>query len=1497
MKTTRIISLLTSCAILLTSLFIMPVTVSAKDVVGEPRTEENTGDMSLIPYNNDDLTPDLGVGIFAHPVVIDYNGDGYMDLVVQSPAASYRGTSVFYGTKDSADKNSKNYLLMEQGIYIGGVENVSNPHMTGSYIYDDNGSLQQVLVAENKTVYSDYPNKSGKFTLPSLTLPETINGHPVGTTMEFDRYMLVDINGDGKLDITRGICSNVEFEGSGGYNEEGQWGMGSTDFGGDGDGDPNNGWVLWAQNTSEVVYGESATYTELMLVMVEKADGTTEALQTQGNPSPLFWDFDGDGDLDVICCSSIDDIIYFENIGGSARSNLTTEGVFLCAPGVAVKKADGDKTQDLEALEVELCLPRTNLFDWDGDGDQDLIVGEEDGRVSLMENTGMLDVNGTPIFEFSKFFKAKPDSLKNGVMSTPFSVDWDGDGDEDIISGNTAGFIAYIENVTPAGGDLTNPSWAEPVRLKDTEGNVLRIMAGYNGSPQGPPEEKWGYTVVTVADWDGDGVRDIMSNDIWGKVRWYKGIEGENFTVDGPRAVEVEWENGAKYPDYSWWKPEGNELCTHWRTTALMIDLNEDGLMDLVMSDHDGFMAFYERYEEDGELKLKEGERIFTDAYGNPMVLNTGVRAQSGQNRAKIVLTDWDGDGDLDFLRSYSTGIKYFINIAENENEYKFKEVGMIHDRVTAGHTSCATLCDWDQNGKPDLIVGAECGHFYYLNREYAQDDPPEIIDAIAVSTMKGWGWTSHDNSGLVNTTFSEDESSQQVASSMVPNAWAGAFSGAHVVSATNGVLTGPIAGKPVEVMKLRWIDVDVAPISDSVMFYVETPKYAASGAAWSLGLGNIGIDQNGTEYWVNLSAGGAYSYLSLYGDSWVDAEITTDPASGTAYFGGLPSGFKGYIRLDFSKLSYTQSGMDFDAAYTFEYIDFAMNSIGGSCGDMIFGGIFYMTANNSDAVILECSNQYFELTTEAPAVPDDEINIEIGSSKGWGWITKNESGLKNLEWSYDTTSQQVGSSLVTNPATFSGAVDITSKDGSLTGPVASKDLDTMTLEYIGVDINPTADSVIFYVELPDFEKANATWALGIGGVVITQNGTNIWANINSDTKFTYLSVNGNRWEEGTINGSTTTDQRYLEGLPSGFKGYIRLNFEDFAFFSNVDKSSAYSLTNLTFTFNAIGGECGGLKFGGILYFPSNNGNSTVMEINGRAFELSKKSIEIGNMKGWGWITKTDTDLKNVGWTFNANEKQVGDTLMPNASYSGTLTVSSNDGTLSGNAASKETDLLYMQWAGIDINPAADSIVFYVELPEFEKADAGWALGISGLAITQNDTVVWANQNSATRFSYLSVYGEEWIESTIGGGSTVDSRYLGGLPSGFKGYIRLNFEDFAYWNSVDLDQAYTFTHITFAFNAVGGDCGNLKFGGIFYVPSNNGTSTVMKIGNQEFELTREPVVAGDLDGNGKAELADLPALREILLGIKTEYETEAADVNRDGEIDICDLVALNEKLK
>ncbi len=165
-----------------------------------------------------------------------------------------------------------------------------------------------------------------------------------------------------------------------------------------------------------------------------------------------------------------------------------------------------------------------------------------------------------------------------------------------------------------------------------------------------------------------------------------------------------------------WWEPQGKELATQWRTTPVVIDLNKDGLNDLVMLDHEGYLAFFERRKVGGKLRLLPGKRTFLGTDGKPLRLNAGRAGRSG--RRKLCFVDWDRDGTLDLLAN-SRNISFLRTESVERGVWTLRNMGQVDARRRAGHTTSPTACDWDKDGKPDLLVGAEDGFFYHLRNPY----------------------------------------------------------------------------------------------------------------------------------------------------------------------------------------------------------------------------------------------------------------------------------------------------------------------------------------------------------------------------------------------------------------------------------------------------------------------------------------------------------------------------------------------------------------------------------------------------------------------------------------------------------------------------------------------------------------------------------------------------------------------------------------------------------
>ena len=70
----------------------------------------------------------------------------------------------------------------------------------------------------------------------------------------------------------------------------------------------------------------------------------------------------------------------------------------------------------------------------------------------------------------------------------------------------------------------------------DAEGEPFRVLAGPAGSIQGPAEAKWGYTTLSVADWDGDHDPDIIYNSILSRVGLLRN--------DGGKLIDVTFDSG-----------------------------------------------------------------------------------------------------------------------------------------------------------------------------------------------------------------------------------------------------------------------------------------------------------------------------------------------------------------------------------------------------------------------------------------------------------------------------------------------------------------------------------------------------------------------------------------------------------------------------------------------------------------------------------------------------------------------------------------------------------------------------------------------------------------------------------------------------------------------------------------------------------------------------------------------------------------------------------------
>lgn len=228
---------------------------------------------------------------------------------------------------------------------------------------------------------------------------------------------------------------------------------------------------------------------------------------------------------------------------------------------------------------------------------------------------------------------------------------------------------------------------------------------------------------MSVADWDGDGLPDILLNSILGKVVWIRNTgPRQSPKLAAAQPIEVEWNGSQPALAYGWLRPEGRALLTQWRTTPVAVDWNKDGLTDLVMLDQQGCLAFFERARRDGHLVLLAPQRVLCDEKGGPLLLSKGNAGRSG--RRKLGVVDWDGDGKLDILLN-SSSANFLQQVDARAGKWFFRDLGPLVQDNIEGHDVSPTVVDFNGDGLPDFLGGAEDGRFYYLRNPRAAKDSP----------------------------------------------------------------------------------------------------------------------------------------------------------------------------------------------------------------------------------------------------------------------------------------------------------------------------------------------------------------------------------------------------------------------------------------------------------------------------------------------------------------------------------------------------------------------------------------------------------------------------------------------------------------------------------------------------------------------------------------------------------------------------------------------------
>lgn len=278
---------------------------------------------------------------------------------------------------------------------------------------------------------------------------------------------------------------------------------------------------------------------------------------------PNVADMNGDGLKDLVVAETKGFVWIYLNSGVKGKPQFTT--------GVFVPTFIG-------------WVSKINVFDWDNDGDNDIVIGTFYGDVAVLLNVGnkqqwrftrkmaaprylepTFNIED-PQDRLPQLMMGKNPMIKGNYLS-PWVCDWNKDGKPDLLLGEgtySANSIRLFVN----SGSRTKPIFSEEREF---------YLAYGEGSEQLTP---------CVADYNGDGLDDLIVGTRTGQIRLHKGtkkaVDDKDFVAAARGTLApaiLEYEGNLKIGDKEVFDKMSNCYPCDW---------NDDGLMDLVLGSTKG---------------------------------------------------------------------------------------------------------------------------------------------------------------------------------------------------------------------------------------------------------------------------------------------------------------------------------------------------------------------------------------------------------------------------------------------------------------------------------------------------------------------------------------------------------------------------------------------------------------------------------------------------------------------------------------------------------------------------------------------------------------------------------------------------------------------------------------------------------------------------------------------------------------------------------------------
>lgn len=582
---------------------------------------------------------------------IDLDLDGIKDIIIfdrtgnkLSPYLYKNGEYIFAPEYRTHFPKLHDWVLLED-YNCDGKKDIYTYSTGGFAIYKNTSINSLSFNLENPLVLSDYGSNNFNIYISAVDIPAVVDVDYDGDLDILTFAILggfVEYHRNMAMELT-GHCDTIAFQ-----FEDGCWGKFYEGL---------NDYILNCLNCQCPPITNNST-----------------SKQKHAGSTLLAIDIDNDNDKDLI----LGDILYTNLnllINGGDNQNALISSVDSIFPA---------NTNNTIPTNIS-TFPAAFYLDINHNGEKDLLVSPNNQNNSKNFKSSWLYVNNgqtnNPNFNFIQENFLQEEMIDLGEGAYPCFFDYNNDNLVDLIVGNYGYFntngdpvssLALFENI----GTVHTPSF----ELVDRDWQNISSI-NLNTSLNIPSLNLY----PTFGDLDGDNDMDLIIGDANGKLHLFKnnGTNPSTFTISAPNYKQID---------------------VGYFATPQLIDVNRDGLLDLIIGEQRGNINYLPNT---GSTTNAIFDTIIED-FGKINIDSSII--STGYSSPKLI--DYNGSYHL-FSGSYSGKIYGFNNIDNNLSGI-FNPVNFASNpgniNIWEGQKSALALSDINNDNFYDLILGNYCG-------------------------------------------------------------------------------------------------------------------------------------------------------------------------------------------------------------------------------------------------------------------------------------------------------------------------------------------------------------------------------------------------------------------------------------------------------------------------------------------------------------------------------------------------------------------------------------------------------------------------------------------------------------------------------------------------------------------------------------------------------------------------------------------------------------------